>query len=406
MVDVLLIVSSAIERSCARPFVHGCDHARATYCFRSGTECITYVSSLPEATSIIALVDSVISDISSLNLVDALKKLHPGLQAVVVIAKSDEDITQRAMLAGACSAVYESCSQDDLDTLLTKVVKSSLFRPLATQSSASDEYESGAAIAVASARGGSGKSYLSSLIAATLSRAHKETLLLDADIQFSDLGLLFHKSDVIDLETIAELPSMDKAALHGLAHYVARHLDLLRFDATPLYSDMLASKATATVRSCRNCYEATVINTGGFWSLFQSNLLESCNCIVVTCDHTLPGVLATASLLSYFEELHVAAAKVLVVVTRYSKRGVSLHDIESKLQASSVITLPPFPTDACASMDAGQPIRVLEEFDAIAAPLSVLAERISVMTGLALHGTREFDAQISRRGWFQKVFAR
>ncbi|MCL2491483.1 MAG: AAA family ATPase [Coriobacteriia bacterium] len=406
MVDILLIVSSAIERCCAQPLVHGCEGARATYCFHNGQDCISYVRSLPEATTIIALVDSQVSDISSLNLVNTLRSLHAGLQAIVVLPSNNETLTQRAMFAGACSAVYESCSQKDLETLITKVVKSSLFRQVSTTGSATDEFEQGAAIAVVSARGGSGKSYLSTLLAATLARSHKDTLLFDADIQFSDLGLLFHKSAPVDVETIKELPTLDKPSLHALSYFIARRLDLLRFTATPLHAERLALSVTASVRACRKRYEATVINTGGFWTLFQTNLLESCNCIVITCDHSLAGVKATQKLLAHFEQLRIPLAQVIVVVNQYHKRGVALHDIETTLGSTQVVALASFPQDACASLDAGQPMRVLEEFDSIAETLMILAERVSVMTGIPLHGTREFDAQISRKSWLQKVLGR
>jgi len=405
VVDVLLIVSSAIERCCARPFVHGCALARATYCFSSGGDCISYVQTLPETTSIIVIVDKNMRDISSLNLVNTLRTMHPRLQVIVVLSRSGADMTERAMLAGACSAVYDTCSEKDLGAVITKIVRSSLFRRRDEAPSTKDDYlEGGGAVAVVSARGGSGKTYLSTLLAATFSRCHKDTLLLDADIQFSDLGLLFRKSTALDVSVIEELPSLDTASLHGLAYPIRENFGLLRFDATPLHSDTLGSKVTAAVRTCRKRYEALVINTGGFWSMFQSNLLESCNCVVVTTDHSLAGIKATQNLLKHFEQLHLPLAQVIVAVNRFSKRGIALPDIEASLGSVQVVTLAPFPQDACISIDAGQPLRALEEFDGIAESCMVLAERISMMTGMPLHGCKEFDAQIGRRTWLQKAF--
>jgi len=405
MVDVLLIVSSAIEDCCARPFVHGCVLARATYCFSSGGDCISYVQTLPETTSIVVVVDTRIRDISSLNLVNSLRMAHPCLQAIVVVPRDGGDMTDRAMLAGACSAVYDTCSKRDLETVITKIVKGNLFRRSDGAIIKEDnETGGGHAVAVVSARGGSGKSYLSTLLSATFSRCHKDTLLLDADIQFSDLGLLFHKSRALDASVIEELSSLDTASLHGLAYPIRENLGLIRFETTPFHSEALGSKVTAAVRSCRKKYEATVVNTGGFWSLFQSNLLESCNCVVVTCDHSLGGIKATRQLLAHFEQLHIPLAQVIVVVNRYSKRGVAFHDIEKTLGSIQVVSLESFPQDACTSMDAGQPLRVLEEFDGIAESCMVLAERVSMMTGMPLHGCQEFDAHIGQRSWVQKVF--
>ena len=386
--------------------MHGCDQAQATYCFNSGGECLSYVETLPETASVIAIVDSRIRDISSLNLVNALRMTHAFLQAIVVVSSDDKEVTQRAMFAGACSAVFETCGEQDLNNLITKVAKSSLFRRSTANHASDATTPQGCAIAVVSARGGSGKSYLASLLAATLARAHKETLLLDGDIQFSDLGLLFHKSETVDITTIEGLAVRNASTLRGLAYHVADRLNLIRFDASPLRSDTLASKVMGAVRLCRFCFEATVINTGGFWSLFQTNLLESCNCIIVTCDHTLAGIKATKQLLDYFEHLHVPLAQVLVVVTRFSKRGIALQDIEATLGSIPVITLGELDNDACISMEAGQPTRVLNESDAVAESFTIIAERISEMTGMPLHGIREFDAQIRRGGLLSRVFGR
>jgi Flp pilus assembly CpaE family ATPase len=160
------------------------------------------------------------------------------------------------------------------------------------------------------------------------------------------------------------------------------------------------------VRVCRRSFEATIVNTGGFWSLFQSNLLESCNCIVVTCDHSLAGIKATQELLGYLQQLQVPLARVVVLITRYHKRGVALHDITTTFDPTPVFTLASLGPEACISMDAGQPLQVLEEFDAIAESFMVLAERISEMTGIPLRGTRELAAQMSRRGWFSRIWSR
>jgi len=406
MVDVLLIISSAIEACCARPFVHGCDQARATYCFNSGGDCLSYVESLPDSASVIALVDSRIRDISPLNLVNALRTTHEHLQAIIVVASNDTEVTQRAMLAGACSAVYESCGEKDLDTLITKVVKSSLFRRSSPPTKHSDAEGDGCAVVVASARGGSGKTYVSTLLAATMARAHKETLLLDGDIQFSDLGLLFPQSQPIDRALLEDLGSRKASSLRGLAYHIVDRLNLIRFDASPLHSEVLASKVVTVVRMCRRCFDATIINTGGFWSLYQSNLLESCNCIVVTCDHTLAGIKATQQLLTYFDQLRIPLAQVIIVISRFNKRGIALKDIEETLGSIPIVTIAEFPAEARMSLDAGQPQRVLEEFDAISESCLILAERISEMTGMPLRGTRDFAEQFNRRGWLQRVFAR
>jgi hypothetical protein len=100
----------------------------------------------------------------------------------------------------------------------------------------------------------------------------------------------------------------------------------------------------------------------------------------------------------------VPLASVIVVVNRFQKRGLPLHDIESMLKTSQIVKLGMFPSDACISMDAGQVTQVLDEFDGIAESCIVLAERISMMTGMSLHGTQEFDVQFNRVGLLQRVF--
>jgi pilus assembly protein CpaE len=339
-------------------------------------------------------------------MVDALRSMHPRLQTIVVVATDDGGITQRAMLAGACSAVFETCSQRDLEIAITKVEKSAQFKSVIREDTRHDEAAKmkGSAVAVISARGGSGKSYLATLLAATLARVHLDTLLLDGDIQFSDLGLLFQKSEPLDSTMAQGFSTLDQASIRGMAYPIDKRLHLLRFESSPLTSDVLASKVSSAVRTCRQTFDATVINTGGFWSLFQSNLLESCNCIVVTCDHTLAGIRATRQLLAHLDQLHVPLASVIVAVNRFQKRGVSLHDIESILKTSQIMTLGTFPQDACISMDAGQVFQVLDEYDGVAESCMVLAERISMMTGMSIHSTQEFDVQFSRVGLLQRVF--
>ena len=366
---------------------------------------MSYVESLPQTSSVIVIVDTAVRDISPLNLVDALRMLHPRLQIIVVLSSDDARLTQRAMLAGACSAVYDTCNRQDLETVITKVVNSSLFSRNGLSAVRSTEVEEkGTALAIVSARGGSGKSYLASLLSATLSRVRKRTLLLDTDIQFSDLGLLFSKSEPLDIDTARKLHTLDAPSLHGLAYVVGEDFSLLRFSATPEYSDTLGAQAVLCIQACRQAYEAVVINTGGFWTLFHSAILESCGCIVVTCDHSLVGIKATQQLFSHFKHLHIPLAQVLVVVNRYQRRGIPLPDIEAALGVSQVAVLGTFPPDACTLIESGQPLRALDEFDEIEESCMVIAERIAMMTGLPLHGCRELDARIQHVGLLQRIF--
>jgi len=126
--------------------------------------------------------------------------------------------------------------------------------------------------------------------------------------------------------------------------------------------------------------------------------------VVVTCDHSLAGVRATKQLLEHLEHLHIPLAQTIVVVNRYHKRGVALHDIEKALGVSQVLSMGTFPLDACTTINSGKPTQALEEFDGIAESCMVLAERISMMTGLSLHGYQEFDVCRDHVGWLQKVF--
>jgi hypothetical protein len=57
-------------------------------------------------------------------------------------------------------------------------------------------------------------------------------------------------------------------------------------------------------------------------------------------------------------------------------------------------------------MDAGQPLEVLEEFDSIVESMMVVAEKVSEITGLPLHGVQSIDAGMRHKSWLQRIWGR
>ena len=408
MVDILLIVSSNPEQCSAYTLVHDCDIARSVYHFSKGTDCLGYVESLPKETTILAIVDSNLDDLGSRNVVNALHLAHDRMRVVAVLDDGDADeykeSVNKAMLAGARCVIRKDCSLDDLKSTITKVNRSERFESTEAEEITDPGKGTGVRVAVISARGGSGKSYVSTLLAATLARNAKRTLLLDADIQFSDLSLMFDAIEPISAHDMQGIGAMKPEVFAALGSDIKESLKLLRFETSPELAETFAAGLHPMLGLCTHSYDATVVNTASFWTLFQSALLEECDCIVVVSDHRLPGIKATQKLNELLDRLQIPTAKRLYIINEYRKPGLSLYDIEQALGCEQAFMLPCASREFCAVVDAGNPFRALDESDEFAYEFLKIAEAVALITGLPLHDTQAMQKRVDQGGWMRRIF--
>lgn len=186
-------------------------------------------------------------------------------------------------------------------------------------------------ITLVSASGGVGKSTIALLLAHAASRQIIKTALIEADLQFGDLGFW------LGLD-IASSSLSSGSGCKGIS--IAPHLDLYKAPPLPEIAEEISDGVARLVSQIRKDYALVIADTGQFWSGLTGNLLCSSDLVLLVMDQRKASVYGAAKALELCHRLSIPAARIACVMNRVTGKPKSdLEKIRKALSCSEVFQL-------------------------------------------------------------------
>lgn len=400
-IEIVAIVSSDPQVRLGSQSFMSTSIAKSVQLYRTGSELLRMLALDPRFAEAVVVVDSRIDDLAPLNLVDAIRSSGLGIDVVVALDSDSPELVQRAMLAGARAAVRRECSDDDLELAVRRVVAARPAQPGVAPQRAPVLSERGAVVAVVGARGGAGRSTLSSLLASMSARAGIDTGLVDFDLQFGDLSLLFGASSDSSLYLAAEEMARGEVP-EGFGRSILENLTLYTPDPAPEKSELLTGKVHAAIGALAERHRLLVVSTGAFWTLLHAELLESSDQVVCVLDQTVPGVKATSLLSELLDRAGMASARRLFVVNKARPSGVNPKEIARALGIDRVWVVPDGGPEVALAMDAGGVDLVSDMRSGVVPAVATVLDEIASRTALPMRNVETVRKQMKRPGLWRK----
>jgi pilus assembly protein CpaE len=188
-----------------------------------------------------------------------------------------------------------------------------------TPSHASD----GRIVTVCSAKGGVGKTVLATNLAVSLARNGGRTLLVDLDLRFGDVAIMFGVTPAKTLADLAESPGdLDLEKLVGYMSVLDAGLHVLAAPARPEQGDrvdeILVRRALEVARAS---YDVIVLDTGGAFEPATLAALEIADEVLCVVGADLPGLKNTVATLRTFDLLGIAMSRISFAANRVGSHG-------------------------------------------------------------------------------------
>lgn len=424
LLDVITLVTSDKRFPLELSGFMASGQVRVVHTFRTGMECLRALTLDDSATRRLVLVDSVISDISPANLCDALRLAHPDLAILMVIPRNNAEEIQRAMLAGAKATIARDASPAELSQLLDRVVEACITHPSGGSGHAAGEGRSSylqqastaqqaVIVPLIGARGGAGRSTTSSMLAYLAAEAHIDTALIDFDLQFGDLSFLFGSTGrqdftqgkrgahadlysdgqaADDLQRFLEeaarggQPGQASKSLRKFSKQLTPHLHLYAPRSAPEKTELLAQLLPAALDNLRYEHELIVVNTGAYWTLFHSELLEQSDLALCVFDQSIVGVRATLELRELCRRIGVPSSRLVFVMNRVREGGIDRKSAAEVLGAEKVFSIADAGSKLVDLFDSGNLEQILQEGSYMAGLYPILDE-LAVRSDLRIHDT-------------------
>lgn len=279
--------------------------------------------------------------------VQRLMRSRPGTSAVMVVETLSTEVLQQAIRSGISDVVAlpESAQlKEAVDRAAESMNVVSLPPALATVPDAHTS-ERGRVITVFSTKGGAGKSFVATNLAALLARRNdKPVVLVDADLQFGDVAVMLGMAPahtIIDAVNAGD--RLDEGMLKSL---LIRHeptgLQVLAAPIEPAFADAVALHHMRRILDLLTSFcSHVVVDTPASFNDIVLGILEQADDIVLMAGMDIPHIKNTKIGLQTLRLLQIPASKVKLTLNRAnSKVKLDIADVERTLQMKADCLIP------------------------------------------------------------------
>lgn len=187
-------------------------------------------------------------------------------------------------------------------------------------------------MAVVSGSGGVGKSSLAACCAVHTQMQGLRTLVVDADMQFGDMGYLVGAKDPVDLAELSLDP--DRAArIEADPEVPALACVPKRLEE----SEAIVDRMARLIAGVRPHFDVVVINTGSFWSELHAQIIESSDLALFVLDQRPSSIRSCTRALDLCRRCGIATQPFRFVLNFCSRHALLTSiDVSCALQGATV----------------------------------------------------------------------
>jgi len=238
---------------------------------------------------------------------------------------------------------------------------------------------SGRVITVFSPKGGTGKTVVSTNIAAALAkREGRKTLLLDLDLQFGDAAIVLGiEPDKTIYDLVVAPGELDPEKLAG---YVSKHQSGLDVLAAPLRPEdaelVVEGKVTALLEVARASYDVIVVDTSPFFHGPMLATLDRTDELLILCGLDVPTLKNVRLALQTLELLSFPASRIRYVMNRANSNvGLKTREVEEALKVKVAHELP-MDRSVQVCVNRGEPVVLADKRADFSKSVAALAKQL------------------------------
>lgn len=228
--------------------------------------------------------------------------------------------------------------------------------------------ESAFVVSVVGGCGGVGKSTVAASLATMAQSRGLKTLLLDADLQFGDMGFLLGMEDGYDIADLIAQPERltQVEPKDGLPA-------LIRSPGKLELSELVMGRLAEFICCLKGSFDLVVVNTGAFWSESHMQVIEASDKVLFMLDQRPSSVRACSHALELCERCGIATQQFLFVLNFCSRHALLTSiDVSCALHGAHVEELRDGGKEVGELLGAGLPRDLIASKNAFVASLERL----------------------------------
>jgi pilus assembly protein CpaE len=234
-------------------------------------------------------------------------------------------------------------------------------------------------VAVLGPKGGTGKTTLATNLAADLATRGQETLLVDLDLQFGDVGVVLGVEPdrtIYDLATAGG--TMDAERLRGYTGRSRDGVNVLLAPVRPDQADAVTGEHVATILDlARTTYDVVIVDTPPAFTPATIAAVDQADLIVMLGSFDLPGLKNMKLGMETLQLMDIPPSRILPVLNRANtKVGLLVADVAKVLGRAPEVAVPS-DRGVPQSVNAARPIICAQPKSGPARSFRVVGDRVA-----------------------------
>lgn len=325
----------------------------------------------------VVVVSPKIEENEALDLAEKVAVSSPTNVVVLVRSQIQNGILPAAMRAGIRDVVDLSQGPEVLHEALERAVNWSTILRAATGTSKPAEGEAGKVFVVYSSKGGTGKSFLSTNLAAALADVSgEETALLDIDLAMGDAFTYYGEESQRPMADILSIgDDADPVRIKNLGAKLADGLWGFGAPPDPAAENVPADAILRVLQSLKSSFAYTVVDVPASYSDHVLTALDVADVVFLLASLDVVGIRHMSKALETVLALGVTEDRISVVLNRAdSKVGIEPADVERVLNVV-VDSMIPSSVLVPMSLNSGQPVYIAEPKSDVARSIGEIARK-------------------------------
>jgi pilus assembly protein CpaE len=287
-------------------------------------------------------------------LLRASRSSRPAMALIVAVPGPQNGQLTEALRAGADEIVILPAEAAAVATAIHKA----MARVSAAAGTRPADGPRSPLVAVLGPKGGTGKTTLATNLAADLATRGQETLLVDLDLQFGDVGVVMGVAPdrtIYDLATAGG--TIDAERLRGYTGRSRDGVNVLLAPVRPDQADSVTGEHVTTILElARTTYDVVIVDTPPAFTPGTIAAVDQADMIVLLGSFDLPGLKNMKLGMETLQLMDVPPARILPVLNRANtKVGLLVADVAKVLGRAPEIAVPS-DRGVPQSVNAGRPI--------------------------------------------------
>jgi len=373
----------------------------------------------------IIVMDINMPDMDGIQATNEITKLVPASAVIMMSVQTDADYLKKAMQAGARYFLSKPVSPDELYGTIREVYKNhapfrqqayAMAMPIdapARKATVSEDgsVRAGQVVVVYSPQGGAGVTTIATNLASGLMKKNIKVLLIDADVQFGDVGVflkLQSQSTLVDL--IPKVEDLDTDFFDSVVSTHESGLKVLLGPMRPEFAEEVESNPTAIahiIEKIASGYDFIVVDTGRRVDELLLSLTDIADKVVLVSTPTLSGVKNAKFVLDLFDKMSYAPDKTIFVLNRVederSRNRVTIASdaIERHLKRKIEAKIPVNEAVILSAVNRGVPV-VANQRDRMKSPIKELMDLADYIFNKLIADTTDEDEDKSSQNTQKK----